>query len=433
MVDELTRRDALRAGAGALGAALLTSCSDSPPPSASGRVRRPWVGAVSTTGATVAVKVANASRARLRIARDNALTVDLTYSTRRLLDDSGAAKLVARDLRPATQYYYGVEVDGSLHRGKMGSFRTRPADPRSFTFAFGSCCSRVTADVFSEIRAHDPDFLVHLGDLHYENIDTDDVDAFASGFDRALASAHQGPLFANVPTVYTWSDHDFGANNSDRTSASRAAAQAAYRLYVPSYRLPSTTGGIYHSFAYGRVRFIVTDNRSYRSPHSVSDTAHKTVLGPEQKAWFKETVSSTGEPVIVWANETPWVAPARTGEDDWGGYSTERSELAAHIQASGKNLVIISGDMHALAADDGSNSPGRIPVFHAASFSGWSSHKGGPYTHGPYPAVEGERLQQYGLMRVRDTDRHITLEYTGYERGGTSRLTYTRSFRTPRA
>ena len=428
-MDQLTRRDALKAGLGAaLGAALTSGCSSDARAPGVEMFRRPWVGAVTPSGATVAVGVTEASTARLKLATDAALSADVTYSALGTPDDAGLLKLVAEGLEAATQYYYGVEVDGGVKSKRTGSFRTSFARG-SFTFAFGSCCSNPWADVFEEIREQDPDLLVHLGDLHYGDISIDDVSAFASCYNTALALGDQGPLYANVPTVYTWSDHDFGDNNSDGTSASRRAAQAAYRQFVPSYELPSNTGGVYHTFSYGRVGFIVTDNRSYRSPNSIADTASKTILGDEQKAWFKDAISNASEPVLVWANETPWVGAGSTGDDEWGGYSTERQELAEFIESSGKNLVMISGDMHALAADDGTNSPGGIPVFHAACFAGFSSLKGGPYTHGPYPSTEGVKTQQYGVIRVRDTGREIALAFTGYQLGGIPRLSYTKTYR----
>jgi phosphodiesterase/alkaline phosphatase D-like protein len=386
-----------------------------------------WVGALTQTGATVAVKVANASTARLAVSSDPALATDVRYSAAAAPDGDGIAKLVIDGLVPGTQYHYAVELDGVADSTAVGSFRTSPATAASFTFAFGSCCNAPGADTFSEIRGHDPDFFLHLGDLHYGDIALNDPALYRARYDAALASASQRPLYANVPTVYTWSDHDFGPNGSDGTSVSKPAAQATYRQYVPSYPLVSPTGGIYQTFTYGRVRFIATDNRSYKSPYRTVDDASKTMLGEEQKRWFKETITSATEPVIIWMNENPWISPARV-VDWWGGYSTERAELADFIAASGKNVAIVSGDMHALAADDGTNSPGGIPVFQAAALSGNSSLKGGPYTAGTFPATAGLPVQQYGVMQVADIGTQIALQFTGFQVGGVAALTYTHTF-----
>lgn len=387
-----------------------------------------WAGAVTSTGATVAVKLANTSTARLRVSPDPGLTTDIAYSAPASPDVNGIAKLVIDGLVPGTQYHYAVEMDGFVDTSRVGSFRTGPAEAGSFVFAFGSCCGGQSADTFSEIRSHDPDFFLHLGDLHYGNISVNDPAAFRAKYDTALASAHQGPLYANVPTVYTWSDHDFGPDGSDSTSVSKPAAQATYRQYVPSYPLSSPTGGIYQTFSYGRVRFIATDNRSYKSPRSAADDTNKTMLGAEQKQWFKDLISTATEPVIIWINENPWISPASQIRDWWGGYTTERAELASFIAASGKKLAIVSGDMHALAADDGRNSPGGIPVFQAAALQGVSSHKGGPYMLGPFPSTVGLAVQQYGVMSVLDTGAEIALQFTGYQAGNIAALTYTHTF-----
>jgi alkaline phosphatase D len=189
-----------------------------------------------------------------------------------------------------------------------------------------------------------------------------------------------------------------------------------------------THRGIYQTFSYGRVRSIATDNRSYKSPRSVVDGTGKTMLGAEQKQWFKDTITTATEPVLIWVNENPWISPPSQTQDYWGGYTTERTELANFIAASGKKLAIVSGDMHALAADDGTNSPGGIPVFQAAALRGSSSHKGGPYTYGPLPSTVGLAVQQYGVMSVLDTGAEIALRFTGYQAGGIAALTYTHTF-----
>jgi alkaline phosphatase D len=383
---------------------------------------------VTPTGATVVVKAVNASAARLLVSADPDLVTGVVQTALAACDANGMVKLVVDGLSPDTRYHYAVGMDGVVRSGRIGSFRTGPGRTADFSFAFGSCCEWPGASTFTAIRGHNPDFFLHMGDLHYGDIRVDDRAAFRAGYDAALAAPGQGALYANVPTVYTWSDHDYGANNSDGTSDSKSAAQATYRQYVPSYPLPSPTGGIYQTFRYGRVRFIATDNRSYKSPHSMVDDADKTMLGVEQKQWFKNTIRTATEPVIVWINENPWISPEVQNSDRWGGYRTERDELARFVEASGKNVAIVSGDMHALAADDGRHSAGRIPVFQAAPLYQDSSVKGGPYMRGPIPATEGIRVQQYGVMQVRDRGFEIALEFTGYRVGEGALLTYTHTF-----
>lgn len=61
-------------------------------------------------------------------------------------------------------------------------------------------------------------------------------------------------------------------------------------------------------------------------------------------------------------------------------------------------LVILSGDAHMIAVDNGTYSPGGIPVFHAAALGRPGSIKGGPYSHGAFPGTG-----QFGTVEIRDT------------------------------
>jgi hypothetical protein len=74
-------------------------------------------------------------------------------------------------------------------------------------------------------------------------------------------------------------------------------------------------------------------------------------------------------------------------------------------------LVMISGDMHALAADTGLNNQwGGFRVLHAAPIHQSPSTKGGPYTHGP----TGD-WTQYGRLTITDNGpgRSFELAFSG--------------------
>jgi alkaline phosphatase D len=109
----------------------------------------------------------------------------------------------------------------------------------------------------------------------------------------------------------------------------------------------------------------------------------------------------------------PWIGAAEDGADHWGGYAAERRELATYIDSIGMadRLVVLSGDAHMVALDDGTHSRyGRdggagVPVVHAGALDQTGSTKGGPYTHGPFPnplTLIGRRPGQYVLMDVQD-------------------------------
>jgi alkaline phosphatase D len=206
-----------------------------------------------------------------------------------------------------------------------------------------------------------------------------------------------------------WDDHDYGPNNSDATAPGRKAARLTYQQYVPHYPLAAGEGNVplYHAFTVGRTRFIMTDLRSERTPDFSPDDGSKSMMGEGQKMWFKRELLAAKDryKLIVWVSTVPWIAAAEAGEDHWGGFSRERQEIADFIEANGiEPMLMLSGDAHMLAIDDGSNNrfasngegPG-FPVFQAAALDRFRSTKGGPYSHGVSPGGG-----QFGLVTVAD-------------------------------
>ncbi|MFV1981588.1 MAG: alkaline phosphatase D family protein, partial [Rhodothermia bacterium] len=318
-------------------------------------------------------------------------------------------------LKADTKYYYAIgETDGTLNQ-PFGSFQTFPAPgcqvPYDFTIAVGSDASvGSNALVFEAIEGQDPDLLFHLGGLHYGDIGTDDVSEYRAAYRTVLTRPRQASLFRNVSSVYVWDDHDFGANDSDSTYVGRASAKAAYLEYVPHHSLASDSeaAGVYRSFTLGRVRVIVTDARFHRSPKEDADGPTKTMLGPTQKAWLKAELLAARDryPLILWINPVPWIESVTAGSDRWGGFATERAELAQFIAENDlyDRLVMLSSDAHMIAADDGSYSGyasgdvrGGFPVIHAAAFDRSGSYKGGPYRLGARAGT-----MQYGLLTLTD-------------------------------
>jgi len=197
---------------------------------------------------------------------------------------------------------------------------------------------------------------------------------------------------------------------------------------------------IYRSFRFGKhVELVMTDERSYRSDHAVPEeittaiglplffvprnvlplplvktldegsTANNnnppdeitlipdlpnmpgvhipntrkasppgTMLGKQQKEWWKATMKKSDATWKLWGNEVtlmrlkiPPLGPTDPADrvlaaDSWDGYPTERKELMTFLrEESIKNVVVLSGDIHAAFAgtiDDDFDAPTRSPV-----------------------------------------------------------------------
>lgn len=387
----------------------------------------PLCGAVTASSAQIRVCVAEGDGPWAVVARATGRGGDQVVSVGGVpaRADSSIMVFELHGLSASTEYEYAVvEGDGSKGVAATGRFRTFPDRAMNFRFAFASCArTGSNHEVFAAIRAADPLFYMNVGDLHYENIAVNDPDAFRDAYRKVFTSERQAALLRLVPFVYIWDDHDYGPNDADASSPGREAARLTYREVVPHYPLAFGAGNepIGQAFSVGRARFIITDLRSERSPSNEPDGKLKTMMGKLQKEWFKREIAAAHKThaVIFWVSSVSWIARAGRGGDNWSAYDAERRELAEFFaETDVRNLIILSGDAHMLAADDGRNanyagpgSAGPLAVFQAASLDQSASYKGGPYSDGAY--LPGADEGCYGLVEVKDDGSQVEVVFHG--------------------
>ena len=345
-----------------------------------------------------------------------------------------AAGVEFDSLKADTKYYYTLSVKNRTGI-KNGSFTTLPSGPASFKIAFGSC-ARTGSDnpIFGTINKLEPLFFMNIGDFHYEDISQNCSYNFARAYFTNLRSHYQSELYSTRPFVYMWDDHDFGPNNSYSESNCRNEAIQAYRHFVPHYSLPfkGNDEPISQVFSVGRVRFVLTDLRSQKKRPEYEGCERVEIgtnFGPDKHLeWFKEQLidgKDSGQ-LIAWVNPLPWISDERSlkyecdENDDWQGFSEERNEIANFIKDNNIPLIMLSGDAHMLAIDDGSNSDyatgggAPIPVFHASPLDHVGIFKGGPYSHG-YSRKRG----QFGMLEIKDDGgKEICVSFKGMDSRG---------------
>lgn len=387
-----------------------------------------WTGAVTDSSARVVARYEE-SGAQVRLAVDTSGD----WSSPTVLDgtsprtNKNVRHFQLTDLTPKTTYHYALEVNGRIDPDYSGHFRTFADGAFSFRAALGACAlTGSNHPVFATIRQAQPDLFLHTGDLHYENITATEPRPFRRAYRMVHGAKRQAALFRSTALAYVWDDHDYGPDNSSRRAPGQDVAQQVYREYVSHYPLARTklARPIYQAFTVGRVRFLLTDLRSARTPNEAPDSV-KTMMGAKQKAWFKQQLAQAKDryPVVAWVSSVPWISAG--GEDRWGGFAKERRELATYIDSIGiaDQMVILSGDAHMVALDDGTHNHygleggGGFPVVHAAAFNQIGSEKGGPYTHGPFPnpfVVFGRTDGQFVLMDVQDDGgEEVCITWTG--------------------
>jgi phosphodiesterase/alkaline phosphatase D-like protein len=378
-----------------------------------------WAGGVTPTSGEIRLRTANeVDQVSVIVSENPDLSRPVATAEGRDHGDRVAAVRLEA-LQPETLYYYAAVVDGRVVRDRVQSFRTFPESAASFSFALGSCqLGGSNGQVFDAIRATDPLFLLSMGDWNYGNVDRNDPARFRAQYDLNLTAPAQAALYAQTPIAYVWGDHDYGGNDADRTSPSRPAAMHTYRQMTPHYPLEADPEApIYQAFTVGRVRFVLTDTRSARDPVGEPAGAYRSTLGYEQREWLLDEISQADRyGLVVWVNPDPWLAPDRPSSDTWAGFAQERRVIADTIaEQQVDNLLMVSGDAHMLAFDDGTNTDysasqtGGFPLFHAAAIDRPGSVKGGPYTGEVLPGGG-----QFGTVEIQDDGTTIRATLTGW-------------------
>lgn len=376
-----------------------------------------WVGGVTSNGARVLARSTDASSVTLRYSTNSDLSGFGTVAGTEGTDDVWAFDLSG--LFANTRYYGGFAGSDVTF-----TFLTFPTAGSAYSFGVwaASCAGHsggeyVTDDVsnaptFDKIRARleSGDIIggVHMGDRHYRDINSDNDGLFQDAYNDVMDAGKQLDLHLAGWMDYHWDDHDFGPNDSHAGSASKPAAQTVYRTHVPHWTLADDEG-IYHTYVIGRVRFIVLDVRSFRSQNGATDNSSKTMLGADQKQWLKDTLDESDEPCVVVFCGSPW-----NGDDSitWGVFSTERDELIDYFDTNGhtSRLLMVHGDNHFLAFDDGTNAPGGIPTAQLAPLDAGFTTSDGTWTSG----IIKDEQQQYGALYFADTGSQITVTVKGW-------------------
>lgn len=270
-------------------------------------------------------------------------------------DNDYTVVLPLRDLAPATTYRYRAIVAGApdMNQEPLGFFRATtapaPTTRTQFSVAFGAC-PRVerhpVQPIWAALQARQPNLMLWLGDNVYA--DTLDPDILAECYQRQRALPEMQQFIRTVPQLAIWDDHDFGLNDSDKNNPIKVQSLEIFRRYWanPAYGLPNTPG-VFFSFSYGRVDFLMLDCRYHRYSSVAPDVPGKTALGSAQKDWLKSALRSSIAPFKIVVSGQPWSDEKGPDGESWEAFANERAELLAFIRDEKiSGIVLLSGDNH---------------------------------------------------------------------------------------
>ena len=265
------------------------------------------------------------------------------------------------NLNPGTAYAIEVEYAASLGAASKtlpGSFRTAPeadtVSPITFTVTTGQRYTDLDSKdgfkIYDVMRALDPDFFVHTGDiLYYDELGkTPDL---ANWHWQRTFSLNSSLRFHNqVASYFIKDDHDTLVNDCWPTMETRYMGDLTFERGVEIFREQVPMGEYtFRTVRWGKdLQVWMVEGRDYRSSNDMVDGPDKTIWGAEQKAWFKRTVAESDATFRILISPTPVVGPDRERKNDNHaneGFTHEGDEIRAFI-ASQKNMVVICGDRH---------------------------------------------------------------------------------------
>ena len=265
-------------------------------------------------------------------------------------DRNNAFLETIQGLQPSTSYKYGMHVRDE--RVGKGSFTTAPA-PNSnngtqFDYVLASCINyrqyqnQIVWDVIADkLGGKYPDFSILAGDTVYLQEGVDVTNENGVIFDRLWTrnreqrnEPHFADFIAHVPTYATWNDHEYGNNNANKDQKGKGNSLRAWESLWPNpgYGDKDTDDGVYYSFYWGDVHYIVTDDHWYRDP------SQKNRLGSKQTEWMEnELINSKGTFKVI-------VIGSDIMERGW---ETDLDNIGTIVRENRINGVLFhAGDIH---------------------------------------------------------------------------------------
>lgn len=397
----------------------------------------PVVGAVTPTTARVFVRTSAAADVKIRYATTSELAPSSESKPQATRADSDFTAQVNLDqLAPTTTYYLDVLVNGvSQLTVPYPRFKTFPVAGTSVPFRFAALSDfRKTnkkpyiVNTFARVNQNDPAFVIIGGDFDHRGPKL--LDRKRQMFKDLYTPANGYEDFVNLilrrfSVAHLWDDHDYGPNNGDSTYADKQMSLQVLSEFFPTY--PMSPYGDWQKFSYAQADFFMLDSRSQRDPNSTPDGADKSMLDGDslgasgQLAWLKDGLLASK---ATWKFIVSPVVfnPTLRKNDSWFGFKYEHDEIVNFIQEHKmRGVIVISGDVHFGAIDDGTNAGLPEIIVPAANTGGCLTTKRiGTWSVGAYVDQE---CNGYALIEVNTNPDQVHLVVK--DKQGVNKFEYT--------
>ena len=318
----------------------------------------PHLGSVTDTRARIWIRTATQVPAAAAFSTSpkmkNPITTKTVTTSR---TDDYTAVLEAVGLKPDTEYFYQLKIDGKpVTLDAAPSFRTFPkrGAKSKFTIAFGGGAGYTPwyEYMWNTILSRRPLAFLALGDNAY--IDTPEIPQTQRYcYYRRQSRPEFRAFAASTPLFAIWDDHDFGTNDC---TSSLDIDEPEWKLSVlkiftenwvnPYYGAGPQNPGCYFDMSIADVDFFFLDTRFYRqNPKKIENPS---ILGPAQQKWLLEKLKNSTATFKIIASSVPWAPGTKPGsKDTWDGFVERREEIFSFIAENRiEGVVLICADRH---------------------------------------------------------------------------------------
>jgi alkaline phosphatase D len=307
-------------------------------------------------------------------------------------------------LSSGREYFYRFRTGNQV--SPVGRTRTTPggSSMAPFTMCFTSCSQYEHGyfTAYGRMAEEEPDLILHLGDYQYEyaagkyvapggNVrdhvgpETTTLANYRQRYAQYKTDADLQAAHASAPWLVVFDDHEIENNWADDVRevplappgdfpTRRAAGLQAYWENMPLRRAQRPKGQdmqLYRRVGWGRLTtFHMLDTRQYRGDQPCDDEfdtdcaarsgERRSLPGSDQERWIADGFRRSrarwdvlGQQVFF--SQVDFTPGAGRGfnPDAWDGYPGSRNRVVdSWVEAGARNLVVLTGDVHAHWAAD---------------------------------------------------------------------------------
>lgn len=210
-------------------------------------------------------------------------------------------------------------------------------------FVFGSCNNQNKPQpLWNEILKQNPDLFIWGGDIVYADKEK------PTNLALALSKQNQIKDWMNfkskIPIIGTWDDHDYGVNDGDGTYTGKDEAKKLLLDFLeePQNSPRRKQEGLYASYTFGKVKFILLDNRYF-----MKLDPNAQMLGEKQWKWLENEIHNTKAKVTFIVSSLSIFSPKFPGGEGWPFIPSETDRLLDLVERQNNTgVVFLTGDMH---------------------------------------------------------------------------------------